>query len=135
MYSEIHKALLTHLELMSGVIEVAGDNLEFEPVEGVPYLETFILHANGEVATLGNTGYDRYPGVFQINLRYPKGSGSKDQNDMATLIKNRFRRGLSLVSGGVTVRTLANGLGPVIPDRQWDVRPFSVTFFTDIQNT
>lgn len=96
----VRRALEIALIALAPAIEVATENGDYTPTAKTPYAETFLIPA--EPDNLGD--FTRLQGVFQVDLKYPKGVGPKAAAERAELMKTVFYRGASFASGGVTVR-------------------------------
>ena len=100
---DIGIALDTQLNAMAPALATAWENSEYDPVTGTPYQRVYLLPASSENPTFGDT-QTRESGIFQITLCYPELKGSAATLARAELIRAQFTRGLTLTSGGVTVR-------------------------------
>jgi len=72
----IRKAFETRLKTWadSQGLEVAWENVSYEPTEDQPFIRAFLLPARTRQLFLDQTGRD-FRGVFQINLDMPLGTG------------------------------------------------------------
>lgn len=128
----IRAALETKLNSITPSIVTAYENVAFTPVTGTPYQACYTMPATPDNATMGD-GYYRAQGIFQVSLFYPLGVGPGTAGARAELIRTAFKRGVSMVSGSVTVRvsnTPEIGQGRVDGDR-WMV-PVKIRWFAGI---
>lgn len=100
---DIGIALDTQLNAMTPALATAWENTEYEPVTGTPYQRVYLLPATTANPTYGDT-QALESGIFQVSLCYPELEGSGDALARAELIRAQFTRGLTLTSGGITVR-------------------------------
>lgn len=131
-HTAIRIALETALNAMTPSLATAFENNKYEPVAGTPYQQAFVLLAEPDNPTMGNT-FKREQGIFQINLRYPLNTGTASVNARAELLKTSFPRAERFTSGGVTVtveKTPHVAPGFVEGDR-WVV-PVKIRFFANI---
>lgn len=84
----------------------AYQNASYQVVSGVPYQLTHMTTFKPDEPTQGG-GYYREHGVFQVTLVYPVGVGVGAIMARAELIRSFFKKGTTLIEGGVTT---------VIPD-------------------
>lgn len=136
-YTGILSALLTRLQALSPVIDIARPGKTYIPVEGVPYQRVHLLPTATQNFTQGDPAsiLEEHSGLFQISLNYPYGKGAGDALTRAGLIKNHFKRGSTLTAAnGVIVRILRTAsIGPELPgDAGWFVIPVSVPYFCHI---
>ncbi len=130
--SVIRAALETKLNGITPAISTSWQNVAFTPVPGTPYQSAYLIPAEPDNPTLGDS-HHREHGIFQVSLFYPLQAGSGTAESRAELIKAAFARGQSMTSGSVTVRinkTPSIGNGRVDGDR-WHV-PVKIQYFADI---
>lgn len=114
----VRAALETRLAAMAPALATAWENADFAPTGAAPYQQVFLMPAEPDNAVYGTNYQER--GLLQVTLSYPLGAGVKDAVARAQLLRAQFQRGLSLVSGGVTVtieRTPEISQGVVEDDR------------------
>jgi hypothetical protein len=112
-------------------LPTAWENKDFTKPSG-PYQEVYILFAKPENPTMGDNHY-RQRGVFQVTLRYPPLTGPLDAQLRAELLRETFKRGLSLSVNSVTTHideTPEIGEGRNIEDRY--VIVVRIRFYADI---
>lgn len=131
-YDVIRSLLESRLDSIYPSVETAWENVPFEPVTGVLYQRAFLLPASTENPTFGDS-MARENGIFQVSVCAPIGLGSIEAMQRASLIRNRFYRGLSLVKGSVTVRIIKTpSIAPAITESVFYVIPVSISYFSDI---
>lgn len=97
----IRAALETALNAMSPALAPAWENVAYTPTPGTAYQAVSMLWArpvNNEISA----NY-RQDGIMQVTLRYPANAGSGAAAARAELLSTTFKRGVSLVSGLITV--------------------------------
>jgi hypothetical protein len=109
---------------------VASENTKYTPVEGVGYLQSFLLPAEPTQATVGASGIDRVSGIYQIDVAEPKDFGSGAVMRKVDAIIAQFARGLSVTSNGVTLTIQRSWPSPAITRDSFIVVPISVLWFT-----
>lgn len=128
----VRAALETRLNVMTPALSTAWENTPYEPQAGTAYQRVTLLAAAPDNSTFGN-GYYREQGILQIDLMYPLSDGTAAAAARAELIRAEFKRGTSVVSGGVTViieKTPEVSAGRVEGDR-WCV-PVKVRWYAGI---
>jgi len=111
---DIPAALEVRLNAISPALATHWENDSFEPVNGTPYQRVFLLPATTENPTFGDAQAFE-TGIFQVTLCYPERKGSGAALARAELIRDQFARGLTLSSGGVSVKI--SGKASISPGR------------------
>jgi hypothetical protein len=99
----IRNALENALRAMAPAVDIVFENTDYAPIEGVPYIECFMLYATPGNPTMGD-GFFQEIGILQANLMYPAGVGTLDAATRAELIRAAFKRGATFTDGGITVQ-------------------------------
>lgn len=132
--SAVHLEIKQALELrvaevlgpVVGMAQVAFPNEAFTPTAGTPWARVHHLWARTAPGTVGVEGYTRRPGVFQVSLHFPFGTGEKAAVTAAQAVVDGFKPGTSLPRGDTTVRVQSASLAPGLRDAEWWVVPVSV---------
>ncbi len=130
--ANIRDALEIKLNTIAPVLATVWQNVGYTPITGTPYQAAYVMPASPSNPTIGDDHY-REHGVFQVSLFYPLLVGSGTAEARAELIRTAFKRGVSMTSGGVTVRiskTPEVGQGRVDGDR-WHI-PVKISWFAEI---
>jgi Bacteriophage related domain of unknown function len=132
---EIRNALETRLNAMSPPFPTAWENSGYVPQVGTPYQAVYLLPAQTENPTFAGTGQELAfeQGIFQISIYEPKSGGTQAAALRAAAIRDQFKRGLSLSSGGVTVviaRTAS--IASALLEADWYVLPVSIPYFAHV---
>lgn len=90
MIQKIRSAFTAYLNTITPIIATAKEGVTFSPVGGTPYQEIFILPALNDNYAISETSY-LATGIFQINLYYPFGSGTKDIEERIALYMANFK--------------------------------------------
>ena len=102
---EVKQAFENKINSISPTIQTAYENVTFAPTAGVPYQELYLIPATNDNIFIDGDGFVSY-GIFQINLKYPAGKGTKDSLDRVKLYLDNFKSGDNLVQGGITTNIL-----------------------------
>jgi hypothetical protein len=129
----IKAALEARLVAIASPLPTQWENVVFvPPTDGSAYQAADLLPASPDNPTLGD-GFYREIGLLQVTLLYPLNGGSGTAYAKAEAIRDWFPRGLSLSSGGITVkiqRTPAIGPKRIAEDRF--ILPISVRYYADV---
>ena len=98
----IRAALEIRLASITPAVSTAAENIAFTPASGVPYQRSNLLPNTPDDGQIGSSVYFEV-GIFQVTVCYPINAGPGPAEARAQLIKNAFKRGTTLVNGGVTV--------------------------------
>lgn len=134
--TSIRAALDARLKTLANSPSVAWENVSFEPVPGTAFLSVSLLPATTEAPTiLGVVGSDiaLEQGVYQVTVVAPVNQGPGGATRIAEAVRALFPRGLSLTSGGVTVRIGGHAsIAPALSDSDWYSVPVSVPYFAHV---
>lgn len=101
----VRRALEKHLAGMASnlTVTISENQAQEAPADAAaPYQQCFLLPAEPDNQVQGMSVY-RAHGIFQVTLLYPLGEGDGAAAAQAELLRTRFRRGTSLVEGGLSV--------------------------------
>ena len=132
----LSKALSKHLSTMTPSFPIAWENVNYTPVNGVPYLATWLLPIAVQPITLGPSYWEEFSGIFQVTCVYPAGKGTNDAKTKAAAIKTRFKRGTSFTYNNLTVKIekAYPGSGYYSEDGSWYRIPVSIEYFAYASN-
>lgn len=129
----IRAALEVRLAALAPTLATAYENQDFAPTPGTPYQRVNLMRAQPENPTYD--AFKRKSGLLQVTLMYPLGDGPGAADTRADLLAAWFPRGLSLVSGGITV--IVDGtpyvMGGFVDEDRWSV-PVRVPYFSNISS-
>jgi hypothetical protein len=100
--AKIRAALETRLGTVTPAIPVAYENTAYSPVAGVMYQRANLLPNTPDDGQIGSSVYME-KGIFQVTVCAPMNNGPAAAEARAQLVKDAFKRGTSVVNGGVTV--------------------------------
>lgn len=129
----IRASLEAKLDQMQQPLPTAWENVNFRTEDGSPWQEVWLMLARPENPTFGDDFY-RQRGYLQVNLKYKVGEGAGDAQERANLLRDTFKRGLSLTTGGITTtveETPEIGRGSNEGDRY--VVPVFIRFYANVQ--
>ena len=133
-YTEINRAIYTHLKDMAQDWRISIPNVTFTPTTNENYLELSFLPAGTSQATLGTTGMNRNTGLAQIMVKVQDGVGFKDADLKADEIAEHFKRGTILENGGVKVHITKVEPNPALVEDDKYNLPVSIYYRADTNN-
>lgn len=104
IYADIQQALETKLSnfAIANSYDIAWPNVSFTPAAD-PYLTSFNLPAETSTLGLSIGSSDDYSGIFQVDVRCPKGSGSNDSRTITNNVMAEFSKGSEQTANTTTV--------------------------------
>jgi hypothetical protein len=128
----VRAALETRLSTIAPPIATVKENESYTPSMGTPFQKVYLLPASPENPVFGPKFY-REQGLLQVTLCYPLQEGPGAAAARGELIRAAFVRGLSLVSGGVTVTiTSTPEIGASQTDGGWYALPVKIRWHSNI---
>lgn len=128
----IRNALRKHAIALDPSFDTARENVKFDPKANEPYQVFTVQPRTTSNPTFGDAFY-RENGSFRINLCYPLNKGEGAAAKKAEEIQNHFKRGTTILEGGVAViinRTPSIGAGYIQGDRY--VIPVRIEWYADL---
>ncbi|MCF3934347.1 DUF4128 domain-containing protein [Acuticoccus sp. M5D2P5] len=126
--------------VLSPTLPIAWPNVDFTPpprtgVGKGAYLRASHIPTTTDQITLGDSGYNRHRGIFQIDVVWPANGGLVAPMKVVDAIIAHFQRGTVLTEGGHIVRIYAPPHpGPVISSPPQIQIPVSVRYQADAPN-
>lgn len=131
----LRRSLRQPLLAISGVPDICWENRSFEPPDPSSETPTTGIHLVESIMPVHEklvaTGQVEILGIYQINVRTPKGTGTEDAEAWAKKVRDAFEPGNSIASVDVSQAAIAvdrcePGVGHI--DQGWYVVPVSVTW-------
>jgi hypothetical protein len=96
--------------------KVAFENVTFDPPNAEPWAKLTFMPTQPSVATLGDAGQDEVLGFLQIDLNYPKDSGTQAARLKFEAIRNVLKAGAKFSYGSevVTIRSCGCSQGRIV---------------------
>lgn len=124
----IRKAFETRLDTWASAqsIDVAWENAEYDPSEGVAYVRAHLVPAQTKQLFLDQTGR-KYSGLFQVNLTMPIGTGAGAAEALVESLDSTFAG--SFEQDGVRITLLTPmSPAPALPVADRYVIPVSAEY-------
>jgi hypothetical protein len=109
-YTSIQKGLESKLNTLSGLPDVAWENVAYNSLEGVPYIVATNNYVSNTLVTMGPNGMILYKGFMTLNLWFPANGGSGPINTLKDSIITLFKAGTSLIVDGLRLMLTESGL-------------------------
>jgi hypothetical protein len=100
-------------------LEVAWINTQYEPKVGTPFCRVYYSVSGTGQATLGETGYDRTFGLYEIRVYGSPYKGAKRIFNLIDLLTESFKRGTVLTYNGTSVVVRKVTPGIIIEEPNW----------------
>lgn len=90
IYDNIRSCLENHLTGITGLPDIAWENVNFKPTTGTSFVRPTFIPLNREPAVRGLSPQQRYDGIFTIDCYCPENEGPATCDDVAELIIEAF---------------------------------------------
>jgi hypothetical protein len=97
------EALTTAVLSTLSPIPVARENVVFEKPAGVKWAEFFWLPNQPQPRTMGDTGYDMWTGIAQVDLHYPANTGDAAADTDTEEFRAAFKAGHGFTHSGQSI--------------------------------
>lgn len=126
-FQDIHAALDTRLNALTGGTPIAWENTGYTPVKGTAFIRPTLLSAPSSLMDLDDLQLNI--GIYQIDLFYPLGTGAGTMLAKADAIYDHFKADLTLVSNSVTVyiKEISRG-SPALREESWFTTNIEISF-------
>lgn len=121
--------------VFSPTLPVAYPNNPHSPVDGQPFLRATWLPGEPFQSSLGDAGYNRYVGLFQIDVFWPADQGLVRPAEVAAATAAHFKRGTVIDREGLEIRVIQPPyVGRTQEEPSWIMIPVRVSYQVDAQN-
>ena len=108
---------------------IAWENTKYTPAVGTIYFRVWLLPAESDVLTLGQSPWILRQGIFQVSVFAPIGTGFGVPKGKAAEIVAAFKSSTSFVYNGLSVTIEKSRVsGAIIEDDGWYQIPVSIRF-------
>lgn len=126
LYQDICNALEAKLKALAPQIDVAFENVDYEPTKGTAWMRCSHFPAPKVRIGVGIGGYNEVSGFMQVSVFYPSGAGRKAALDKVDALVQHFAVGTGLSSNGQAVLIEQAFRLPVVPEPDWYHVPVEV---------
>lgn len=106
IYDDIRAALEVKLSNISGIPDIAYENVSYSPTTGTPFVQPRFIPVSRRAAVRGPNPQQRYEGVFRVFCYVPEGNGPNAADELANKVMDAFDATTDISftnSGGSTV--------------------------------
>lgn len=90
IYDDIRSALEVKLSNISGIPDIAYENVSYSPTTGTPFVQPKFVPVSRRPAVRGPSPQQRYDGVFRVFCYVPEGNGPAAADDLANKVIDAF---------------------------------------------
>ncbi len=90
IYDDIRAALEVKLSNVSGIPDIAYENVSYSPTTGTPFVQPRLIPVSRRPAVRGINPQNRYDGVFRVFCYAPEGNGPSVADDLADKVIDAF---------------------------------------------
>ena len=90
IYDDIRAALEVKLSNVSGIPDIAYENVSYSPTTGTPFVQPRLIPVSRRPAVRGINPQNRYDGVFRAFCYAPEGNGPSVADDLADKVIDAF---------------------------------------------
>jgi len=129
IYDNIRAALEVKLSGISGLPEVAWENLTYSPTTGTPFVKPRLVPTVREPAVRGLNPQIYYQGIFRVDCFVPEGLGPAAADDLADKIIDAFEATTDVTNGStiVSIRYAEREQG--MPDGSFFMVPVNIGWY------
>ncbi len=110
-------------------LDIAYENVKFDPKSKDGYLSCFMLRAPTLQAELGWVGCDLHTGIFQIDINYPQDSGATAHAEMCDQINAFFKSGATFAGPTESVNIQNVSAGVMQVAQGWATLSLSIQYY------
>lgn len=129
VYQEIRNAFETNLVNVTGLPEVAWENIDFQPTTGTPFVAVQLIPISRQPAVRGLNPSQRYDILYRIDVLYPTGNGPAAAEAMADTILEAFDSTTDISGSTLTISITNSDRGQGTVDEPWYVIPLSINAY------
>lgn len=135
--TNIRAALETYLDELSGLPEIAWENVDFDPAYDSPLIQAHIQVQRERKASMGPGSLIRREGLFILSIHTPRGQGMQEADVLGDILVQHFSEDTvteSLTVSGTTVRIRYAERRAPVEMKQWNISNVVISWFTDDAN-
>ena len=125
-FLDVKLMLDQHLNLISGSLPVAWENVKFTPPGNKPWLRPTLI--NGPSTDVDLSGHQLNPGIYRVDAFYPLGVGEKDLIQKLFEIFRHFKNAGTLTLNDTIINIQAISLLPRVIDDPWIMGSLDINF-------
>jgi len=114
IFEDISKAFIKGVANGGFSLPIAYENVEYDEIDGEPFISMFLLPAQPVQATLGDSGCDEHTGILQLDLHYKAHTSTTEILQKADEINAVFKSGATFTNDTTNVRIRNVGVSRLI---------------------
>lgn len=103
IYDDIRTVLETTLSNVSGIPDIAWENVQYSPTTGSSFVRPQMMPTIREPAVRGLNPQQYYQGLFRVTCFVPDNAGPRAADDLADKVIDAFEATTDLTVSGTTV--------------------------------
>jgi len=129
IYDDIRAAFEVKLNSVSGLPEVAWENITYSPTTGTSFVKPRLIPTVREPAVRGLNPQIYYQGIFRVDCFVPEGLGPAAADDLADKIIDAFEATTDVTNGStiVSIRYAEREQG--MPDGAFFMIPVNIGWY------
>ena len=129
IYDNIRAALEVKLSGISGLPEVAWENLTYSPTTGTSFVKPSLVPTVREPAVRGLNPQIYYQGIFRVDCFVPEGLGPAAADDLADKIIDAFEATTDVTNGSTNVSIRYAEREQGMPDGSFFMVPVNIGWY------
>lgn len=130
VYNKIRAALEVKLSQITNIPYIRYQGNTYSPTTGTPYISCRLVPTSRRPAEVGTNPFNRYQGLFTINVYTPENQGSNNNQLICNSILSAFPAGThELVFDDQTVRIEYTEQLGSFEDSPWYITPISIGWY------
>jgi len=129
IYDDIRVALEVKLSNVSGLPEVAWENLTYSPTTGTSFVKPRLVPTVREPAVRGLNPQIYYQGIFRVDCFVPEGLGPAAADDLADKIIDAFEATTDVTNGSTNVSIRYAEREQGMPDGSFFMVPVNIGWY------
>ena len=114
--------------------DVVYSNDDYTSVAGTPYIQTYMLFTEPFQASLGTSGFQRYEGIFQIDVHVPIGNSRILLDPILAEIRDDYKRGTTLTNANIRVECKRAWESTPYNGEGWYVTPINIRWYAYVSD-
>ena len=130
VYDDIRNALETQLAGITGIPDIAWENVNYTPTTGSTYVQPTFIPLIREPAVRGLNPQQYYAGMFRIDVMTPEGKGPGAGATLTNTLVESFEATSTLTANSVNVCIRSARVEMSISVDAWFMTPVIIDWYT-----
>jgi hypothetical protein len=133
--SDIISVMQSQLTSLTTVSDVVYINTPYNPTQGTPHLQVYMLFTEPSQASLGTFGLYRFDGILQIDVIVPVAQGRTVLNPILAELRGIFKSGTTLTNDNISIECRGVWESTPYDGEGWYVVPLNVRWYAYTPNS